>query len=90
MYNRFTNNAQHVLQYAQQSAQRLEHNYVGTEHILLGLVLNKEGVAGQLLSQLGLTPEMLSALLKSWPLRSPGMTGKRRSCQVRNGPWNWL
>lgn len=57
MYNRFTNNAQHVLQYAQQSAQRLEHNYVGTEHILLGLVLNKEGVAGQLLSQLGLTPE---------------------------------
>ena len=40
MYNRFTNNAKRVLQYAQQTAQRLGHDYVGTEHILLGLVLN--------------------------------------------------
>ena len=46
-----------MLQYAQQTAQRLGHDYVGTEHILLGLVLNKEGVAGQVLAQLGLTPE---------------------------------
>ena len=54
--NRFTNNAQKVLRYAQQSADRLGHDYVGTEHLLLALVLNKEGVAGQVLGQLGLTP----------------------------------
>ena len=57
MNDRFTNNAKRVLSYAQQAAQRMGHSYVGTEHILLGLVLNKEGMAGQVLAQLGLTPE---------------------------------
>lgn len=76
MYNRFTNNAQHVLQYAQQSAQRLEHNYVGTEHILLGLVLNKEGVAGQLLSQLGLTPENVVRAIEKLAAPQPRNDGK--------------
>ncbi|WP_289001418.1 ATP-dependent Clp protease ATP-binding subunit [uncultured Megasphaera sp.] len=76
MYNRFTNNAQHVLQYAQQSAQRLEHNYVGTEHILLGLVLNKEGVAGQLLSQLGLTPENVVRAIEKLAAPQPRNDGE--------------
>ena len=60
MYNRFTNDAKKVLQYAQDAAQKFRHNYVGTEHILLGLVLNRSGLAGQLLSQLGLTSDNVS------------------------------
>ena len=39
MYNRFTDDSKKVLRYARNAAQRLAHNYVGTEHILLGLVL---------------------------------------------------
>ena len=57
MNNRLTNDAKAVLQYAQEAAQKFHHDYVGTEHILLGLVLNTDGIAGLLLNQLGLTPE---------------------------------
>ena len=56
MYNRFTDDSKKVLRYARNAAQRLAHNYVGTEHILLGLVLNEEGTAGQMLRDMGLTP----------------------------------
>lgn len=64
MYNRFTNDAKKVLQYAQDAAQKFRHNYVGTEHILLGLVLNRSGLAGQLLSQLGLTSDNVSRAIE--------------------------
>ena len=64
MYNRFTSDAKKVLQYAQDAAQKFRHNYVGTEHILLGLVLNRSGLAGQLLSQLGLTSENVSRAIE--------------------------
>ena len=56
MSNRFTDDSKKVLRYARNAAQRLAHNYVGTEHILLGLVLNEEGTAGQMLRDMGLTP----------------------------------
>jgi len=49
MNNRLTNDAKAVLQYAQEAAQKFHHDYVGTEHILLGLVLNTDGIAGLLL-----------------------------------------
>jgi ATP-dependent Clp protease ATP-binding subunit ClpC len=41
------------MQFAQEEAQRLQHNYIGTEHILLGLVREGEGVAAKVLSNLG-------------------------------------
>ena len=50
MYNRFTDDSKQVLRYARTAAQRMAHNYVGTEHILLGLVLNEDGAAGQMLT----------------------------------------
>ena len=84
MYNRFTNNAKRVLQYAQQTAQRLGHDYVGTEHILLGLVLNKDGVAGQVLAQLGLTPENVLRAIEKLTASSdivqddPGLTPRTK------------
>lgn len=62
--NRLTNDAKAVLRYAQSAAQKFHHDYVGTEHLLLGLVLNKDGIAGLLLEQLGLTPENVSRAIE--------------------------
>ena len=45
MSNRFTERAQRVILIAQEEAKRLNHDYVGTEHILLGLIALGEGVA---------------------------------------------
>ena len=52
-YDRFTERARKVLSLAQEEAQRLQHNYIGTEHLLLGLVREGEGVAAKVLSNLG-------------------------------------
>ncbi|NLO82537.1 MAG: ATP-dependent Clp protease ATP-binding subunit [Clostridiales bacterium] len=52
-FGRFTERAQRALVFAQEEARNLGHNYVGTEHLLLGLVREEEGVASQVLRQLG-------------------------------------
>ncbi len=52
-FDRFTEQARRVLKFSQDEAQRFQHNYVGTEHLLLGLVREGEGVAGQVLANLG-------------------------------------
>jgi ATP-dependent Clp protease ATP-binding subunit ClpA len=54
-----TPRAKKVIEYAIDEARQLNHNYVGTEHVLLGLIREEEGVAGQVLKDLGLS---LSAL----------------------------
>jgi ATP-dependent Clp protease ATP-binding subunit ClpC len=54
MLNRFTQRAQKAILLAQQEAKRLNHDYLGTEHILLGLVALGEGVAAQVLQDLGI------------------------------------
>ena len=74
MNNRLTNDAKAVLQYAQEVAQKFHHDYVGTEHILIGLVLNTDGIAGLLLNQLGLTPENVTRAIEQhvgWGQDSP-------------------
>ena len=53
MYERFTDRARLVMQYAHQEAQRFNHEYIGTEHILLGLVKEGAGVAASVLMNLG-------------------------------------
>ena len=53
MSKRFTERSQRVVLIAQEEAKRLNHDYVGTEHILLGLIAVGEGVAVQVLSNLG-------------------------------------
>ncbi|NUQ36696.1 MAG: ATP-dependent Clp protease ATP-binding subunit [Caldilineales bacterium] len=55
-FDRFTKKARRVLQLAQEEAQRLHHNYIGTEHLLLGLVREENGVASRVLSELGVDP----------------------------------
>ncbi len=51
---RFTQRARRVLSLAHQEAERLRHNYIGTEHLLLGLIREEGGVAGRVLRELGL------------------------------------
>ncbi len=52
-FEKFSERARRVLSLAQEEAQRFNHNYIGTEHILLGLVRETEGVAARVLSSLG-------------------------------------
>jgi ATP-dependent Clp protease ATP-binding subunit ClpA len=57
MFERFTNRARHAVVLAQEEARQLQHNYIGTEHVLLGLLGEPEGVAGQALQRFGMTRE---------------------------------
>ncbi|HEX6555479.1 MAG TPA: Clp protease N-terminal domain-containing protein [Ktedonobacteraceae bacterium] len=56
-FDKFTERARKVMQLAQEEAQRLQHNYIGTEHLLLGLLREGEGVAGNVLRRLGVDLE---------------------------------
>ncbi len=58
MFERFTGRARHVIVLAQEEARRLNHNYIGTEHILLGLLGEPEGVACRALHKYGLTLDL--------------------------------
>jgi ATP-dependent Clp protease ATP-binding subunit ClpC len=55
MFERFTNRARRVLVLAQEEARLLNHNFIGTEHILLGLIHEGEGLAAEALESLGIT-----------------------------------
>ena len=57
MFERFTDRARRVIVLAQEEARNLKHNYLGTEHILLGLIREGEGVAAKALEALGVTLE---------------------------------
>ncbi|GAB7305019.1 hypothetical protein MAFF212519_29060 [Clavibacter michiganensis] len=55
MFERFTDRARRVVVLAQEEAKMLNHNYIGTEHILLGLIHEGEGVAAKALESLGIS-----------------------------------
>jgi ATP-dependent Clp protease ATP-binding subunit ClpA len=57
MFERFTDRARQVVFLAQEEARRLNHNYIGTEHLLLGLLREGEGVAAKALGSLGISLE---------------------------------
>src|SRR5262245_17450597 len=57
MFERFTNNARHAVVLAQEEARRMQHNYIGTEHVLLGLLGEPGGLACRALTGLGLSLE---------------------------------
>jgi ATP-dependent Clp protease ATP-binding subunit ClpC len=62
-FDKFSERARRVLSLAQEEAQRLNHNYIGTEHILLGLVKEEEGVAARVLMNMNVSlPKMRSAV----------------------------
>jgi ATP-dependent Clp protease ATP-binding subunit ClpA len=57
MFERFTNRARHVVVLAQEEARRLQHNYIGTEHVLLGLLGEPGGLAFRVLEGFGMSLE---------------------------------
>ena len=57
VFERFTERARHVVQLAQEEARTLKHDYIGTEHILLGLLREEQGLAARVLQGLGITVE---------------------------------
>ncbi len=59
MFERFTDRARRVVVLAQEEARRLNHDYIGTEHILLGLIREGEGVAARALESLGISLEVV-------------------------------
>jgi len=61
---RFTQRARRVLSLAQEEAERLQHNYIGTEHLLLGLIREEGGVAGRVLRELGLDQRRVEELVE--------------------------
>src|SRR5918998_3786248 len=62
-FDKFTERARKVLTLAQEEAQRFNHNYIGTEHLLLGLVREGDGVAARVLGNMGVQlPKVRSAV----------------------------
>src|ERR1700738_2445097 len=61
MFERFTERARQVVVLAQEAARTLKHNYIGTEHILLGLLREEEGLAARVLESLDITVERVRA-----------------------------
>ncbi len=59
MFNRFTERARKVILLAKEEAKRFNHDYIGTEHILLGLIREGEGVAAAVLQNLGLSSDQI-------------------------------
>src|ERR1700759_2427973 len=99
MFERFTDRARRVVVLAQEEARMLNHNYIGTEHILLGLIHEGEGVAAKALESLGISLEGVRQQVEEiighgqpapsghMPLRPPAAPNRVRqqAFQLRSG-----
>jgi ATP-dependent Clp protease ATP-binding subunit ClpC len=63
-WERFTQRARRVLSLAQEEAERLNHSYIGSEHVLIGLLREEGGVAGRVLRELGLDVVRVQAMVE--------------------------
>src|ERR1700730_7464395 len=79
MFERFTDRARRVSVLAQEEARMLHHDHIGTEHILLGLIREGDGVAAQVLVKLGAAPsrirQQVIQLLAGSPGKEPAAAG---------------
>lgn len=66
MFSRFTERAQKIIMFAQEEAQGFQHGYVGTEHILLGILKEQDGIAKKTLSNSGVTIENVRNLVEEY------------------------
>src|SRR5688500_2043947 len=73
MYERFTDRARKVMQLANQEAQRFNHEYIGTEHILLGLIQEGSGVAANVLRNLDIDLDKIRRELEKIVQSGPSM-----------------
>ncbi|MDP2895337.1 MAG: ATP-dependent Clp protease ATP-binding subunit [bacterium] len=97
MWDKFTNRAKQVKKLAEKEAQRLNHNYVGTEHILLGLIKLGQGVAVDVLKRFGLDFDIVRAEVEKLvgsgpPTKNPASGGTKpvstpRAEQVYESAW---
>jgi hypothetical protein len=76
MWQRFTERARRVVFFAQEEAARLGENYVGTEHLLLGLVREEDSVAGRLLHRLEISPGRIRSEIEKQVTRGSGNLGQ--------------
>ena len=84
--NKFTPRAEEALRLSQEAAEELGHGYVGSEHLLLGLIREEEGIAHRVLSEFGVTDEMVCSVLQrsvghgvSGAAPSQGLTPRAKS-----------
>ncbi|MDD4202521.1 MAG: ATP-dependent Clp protease ATP-binding subunit [Candidatus Omnitrophica bacterium] len=71
MFNRFTERARKVILLAKEEAKQFRHDYIGTEHILLGLIREGEGVAAAVLASMGLTSETIRHEIERFVQKGP-------------------
>ena len=87
MYERFTDRARKVMQLANQEAQRFNHEYIGTEHILLGLVKEGSGVAANVLKNLDIDLRKIRLEVEKIVQTGPAAIGRPwASCRRPRGP----
>ncbi len=72
MFERFTDRARRVLVLAQEEARLLNHNHIGTEHLLLGLIHEHEGIAAQAIAQMDISLEAVREKVKGVVVLSGG------------------
>jgi len=82
MFERFTDRARKVMALANQEAQRLNHEYIGTEHILLGLAKEGAGVAAQVLKGFEVTPQKLRLEVEMLVKRGPEIVAAKKLPQT--------
>jgi ATP-dependent Clp protease ATP-binding subunit ClpA len=81
-FDKFTDRARKALSLAQEEAQRFQHTYIGTEHLLLGLVREGEGVAAKVLSNLGVELKDVRDTVMERLIQMPGSELTERERQV--------
>jgi len=79
MYERFTDRARKIMQLANQEAQRLRHEYIGTEHILLGLAREGSGVAANVLKNLDVSLQQVREEVENLIIAGPADTADTKS-----------
>src|SRR5690625_7598755 len=95
MFGRFTERAQKVLALSQEEAVRLGHNNIGTEHILLGLVREGEGIAAKALESLGLKVSKIQEEVEKLigvgkqPMQTIHYTPRSEERRVGKEWWEW-
>ena len=80
MQAKFTRQAKAALQIAESAARSWKHSYIGTEHILVGLLKEQEGTAGKILEEFGVDPEKLETLITQLIAPSGVLVAEKSAC----------
>ena len=84
--NKFTPTAEEALQLAQEAAGELGHGYMGTEHLLLGLMREDEGLVHTVLTEAGLTDDLLTEMIRK--SAGTGLSGSTSASATFSMPHN--